>query len=98
MHWGGYAKLLLLPQGPYIPIGPLREALAYPGASADFSEEKLRETLIKVGLPALADRLDENENWQMRLSGGAQQRLAGARALLAPPDWLFLYESTPPLP
>ena len=28
-----YAKLMLLPQRPYIPIGPLREALAYPAPS-----------------------------------------------------------------
>lgn len=89
-----YAKLMLLPQRPYIPIGPLRDALAYPAASGNFSDEKLRETLAKVGLPSLAERLDDNENWQMRLSGGEQQRLAVARALLAEPDWLFLDEST----
>ncbi len=89
-----HAKLMLLPQRPYIPIGPLREALAYPAASTNFSDRQLRDALIKVGLPALADRLDDTDSWQMRLSGGEQQRLAVARALLAEPDWLFLDEST----
>ncbi len=89
-----FAKLMLLPQRPYLPIGPLRDALAYPAASSNFSDRQLTETLTKVGLPALAGRLDDNENWQMRLSGGEQQRVAIARALLARPDWLFLDELT----
>jgi putative ATP-binding cassette transporter len=89
-----YAKLMLLPQRPYIPIGSLRDAIAYPSPGAAFSDEALRGALVKVGLPALAVRLDDDDNWQMRLSGGEQQRLAVARALLAAPDWLFLDEST----
>jgi putative ATP-binding cassette transporter len=34
-----------------------------------------------VGLPTLA-RLDESANWSMQFSGGEQQRVAFARALL----------------
>jgi len=89
-----YAKLMLLPQRPYIPIGPLRDALAYPASPTSFPEDLLRETLAKVGLGAFSGRLDESDNWQMRMSGGEQQRLAVARALLAKPDWLFLDEAT----
>ncbi len=89
-----HAKLMLLPQRPYIPIGPLKEAIAYPFESSHYDAARLRAALVDVGLPELADRLEESDNWQMRLSGGEQQRLAVARVLLAKPDWLFLDEAT----
>ena len=46
----------------------------------------------------LKPSLDRSENWAQVLSGGEQQRLAFARALLTKPDWLFLDEATASLP
>jgi putative ATP-binding cassette transporter len=87
-------EIMLLPQRPYIPIGALRAAVSYPAKDSAFSDEDMRKALITVHLPQLAARLDEEANWSQILSGGEQQRLAVARAILAQPGWLFLDEAT----
>jgi putative ATP-binding cassette transporter len=92
------ARLLFLPQKPYLPISDLKHAVCYPAESAGFSDDEVREALSAVGLAHLAGSLSRSENWAQVLSGGEQQRLAFARALLNRPDWLFLDEATASLP
>ncbi|WP_298956521.1 ABC transporter ATP-binding protein/permease [uncultured Methylobacterium sp.] len=88
------ARVMLLPQRPYLPQGSLRAAATYPDASGRHDDAAIREALGAAQLPHLTERLDEVAPWAQSLSLGEQQRLAIARALLERPDWLFLDEAT----
>ncbi len=85
-------EALFLSQQPYLPLGTLSTALAYPGIHID--DAQAQAALRQVQLPQLADRLDEDVDWSKRLSPGEQQRLGFARVLLARPRLVFLDEAT----
>jgi putative ATP-binding cassette transporter len=87
-------KLMYLPQNTYMPLGTFEEALLFPDHVNSLSQDKLKDILLKCGLPELTDRLNETAMWSQQLSPGEQQRIGFARVLIHKPDWVFLDEST----
>jgi vitamin B12/bleomycin/antimicrobial peptide transport system ATP-binding/permease protein len=62
IHVPEQARVLFLPQKPYIPIATLREAVSYPAAGGAFDDQEIRQVLRATRLDGFADRLDETQN------------------------------------
>jgi putative ATP-binding cassette transporter len=88
------AKMLLMPQRAYVPVGTLRRAATYPAPADSKNEAEIARALKLVGLDHLVDQIDEDGPWDQTLSGGEKQRLAFARILLHRPDIIVLDEAT----
>ena len=88
------AKMVLMPQRPYIPLGSLRRAATYPLSPADAPDGTVRELMALVGLDYLVEHLDEEAPWNRTLSGGECQRLAFVRLMLHQPDIVVMDEAT----
>ncbi|MFJ4065986.1 ABC transporter ATP-binding protein/permease [Pseudomonas sp. NPDC089996] len=87
-------QALFLSQRPYLPLGDLRTAIAYPADSQPEDEARMQQALREVNLAHLAERLAVSCDWSNILSVGEQQRLAFARVLFNRPQVVFLDEST----
>jgi vitamin B12/bleomycin/antimicrobial peptide transport system ATP-binding/permease protein len=87
-------KMCVVPQRPYIPLGTLLRAVAYPTPAEEVDREEVAKTLKVVGLGHFVNRLDEDIPWEQTLSGGEKQRLAFARLLIARPNIVVMDEAT----
>ena len=73
-----------MPQRPYFPLGSLRQAIAYP-MPADAVPTRIARGACGGRLAHLHERLDEEADWSVMLSGGEQQRVAFARGCCESP-------------
>ena len=90
-----FEGLFFMPQKPYVPLGTLRRAVAYPLSPEEADEAMVRTAVEEVGLGHFLDRLDEDTaTWEHILSGGEKQRLAFARVLIQRPETIIMDEAT----
>ena len=72
------ARLLFLPQKPYLPIDTLRAVLTYPEIRDDVSDAMLVEALETCALPQLVGRLNERSGQEQVKHGGDPSGEAGS--------------------
>ncbi len=91
------AKLFLISQFPYVPLGSLRRIVTYPLPADQITAAAVQEVMELVGLAPFNPRLDEEAPWDELLSDSEKQRVAFARLLLHRPDIVILDHGGSPL-
>ena len=98
----GHGEILLpaegavhfMPERPYIPLGPLHDAMCYPQAKHTCGVVSIITALTRAGLGSWADHLERSAAWDEVMSLAEQQRLGFARLLLHRPGWIVLHDAT----
>lgn len=89
----GLEDILFVPERPYLPPGPLRNALLRSGAEKYVSDEQILRVLEEVGLGEVMKRgggLSEIKDWDNEFALGEQHLFSMARLILAKPRFVFL--------
>ncbi|MEY2616991.1 MAG: vitamin B12/bleomycin/antimicrobial peptide transport system ATP-binding/permease protein [Verrucomicrobiota bacterium] len=97
--WGGGRiglpspeQVMFMPRQPYVPLGTLRAALAYPSVETAFKDEELVSVLKSASLEHLSSSLDRTARWDRELTDDEQQYLVFARIVLHKPRWVVIDE------
>ena len=89
----GLDDILFLPERPYLPPGPLRDALVRSGMEVATKDPAIHAVLHRLGLHQVVERvggLDAEQDWDDMFSIGEQHLLSIARIFLAHPAFVFL--------
>ncbi len=84
--------IMFMPRQPYVPLGTLRAALAYPSPETAYQDEELVAVLKSASLERLATSLDRVARWERELTDDEQQYLVMARIVLHKPHWVVIDE------
>ena len=93
IHMPSAATVMFVPQRAYMPQGSLRQAILYP-QGAQMDEQTLILWMKRCRLGAWVGALDQQDDWQHKLSPGELQRIAFIRVFLQRPRLVLLDEAT----
>jgi putative ATP-binding cassette transporter len=82
--------VMFVARQPYVPLGTMRAALAYPSPQNAYKDEELIASLQSAGLERLSGSLDRIARWDKELTDEEQQCLVLTRILLRKPRWLVI--------
>ncbi len=86
-------RIVFLPQLPYLPLGTLRTALAYPEAAGKFTDEEVCNAMERVRLGRYIEKLDTIKRWDKELNLDERRRLLLGKLLLIKPEWVVADKS-----